>query len=849
MPKQIPHTPRNVFISYSHQDDEHKRALETHLAPLLKRNLLKLWSDSTILAGERLHDHINTALRECEVFISLLSASYVQSNYCYDIELEEAMRRYELQTCLVVPILVRSVNFSGLPIEQLKILPVDAKPITSFTNSDDGWKNVVEEIEKLLQSPDYRVPHVKKHMREWTNDTEVSYLSNDSKSALNLDELYVFPDLWAHEEKLTARTSFTPSAEVHTNNTHCLFVCEEQSGKTAFCRRYFARLSEEGAYYPVYIDGHTITNSDFPALFGTALAEQYSIAPSLNSCVPLIDELDSSDLSIEELQQVAHFILGTFSRSIVIVTDAFNLRSNVSTLDEFSAFDLLPLGNYLREQLIANWLRARGTAVGLEEERFLQTQVEPKKRDIDTFVQRNIVPSKAIYILSILQASEKLAPHSFELTAHGHCYQHLILDALRGANTRLESLDSYINYLTELSLEIFQKGGKGLGDAELRDFNHKYEQRFHSPEPARAMVEHLVRCRILAHAHGMHRFRYRYIYYFCVGKAVAEKISDNDPHDTFAPLMEELHIEDNANIAIFIAHHSKDSSILDDIEFNLLNSYSEENPTNLVVSDVAFLEKLTKEVPRLVYEQRDYREERRRLAQSADDAERNEEQATKEVETREADDPLVRLHHALRSMEISGQIVRNRVGSLHRDRLKSITQETIDCGLRLLRFFLNSTGAIRDELLEHLTKLLAQDTRLKRESLEKHASKYIYFLMYSVILGVLRRISHAAGSVEVAKIFREIESESDDSPAFTLLAACVELTYVTSIDIDRLKERYESLQYNVLAQRLFQELVVSRLYLYPVEYKKYKTKQQIASAFGIPVQLQRSIEHRRETKR
>ena len=840
--------PRNLFISYSHQDKEHKAALERHLAPLTRQNLIRVWSDSDILAGENLHDEIALALRECEVFVPLISTSYIQSKYCYEIELTEAMNRRSAETCLVVPIIVRPTAFDGLPISDLKLLPDDAEPIVRFCDSDEGWLQAVRGLQSILEEiPGFRVPHLRTSMSAWLNDTELSYRSRTSTADIKLDALYVFPDLRTNDAEITERTRLAESSHIHAHDSHCLVLAEEQSGKTAFCRRYYAKVLGEGEYYPLYIDAKSISSSKFASIFESALAQQYTISPPLSQCVPLIDDFDSAKLSLEDLSKFTHFIIGNCEKSVVILSETFKITHDFSTLDEFAVFTMLPLGNARREQLIENWLRATGYADGLRESAFLQEHVDEKKRYIDTFVRRNIVPSKAIFILSILQVSVSLALHSLELTSHGHCYQHLILEALRRANTRTENLDSYINYLIELAFGMFESDGRGIERKELRLFNARYSDKFHSPVTPERMVDHLVRCHILNRSDaGQVSFQYRYIYFFYVGKAIADQISLDKTQQTVTSLMGSLHLDDHANIIIFVAHHTRDPSVLEDIQLNLMESYCGVTPAVLTSADLSFLEDLIRDVPRIVFQDRDHRKERLEQAAQADEAERHEEEFGESVAERDSDDVLVRLHHTLRSIDISGQIIRNRVGSLERSKLTDLTVETVNCGLRVLQDILNTGEDFRDEMTEYLEKVIAEHSDMNRSDLEKRARDTVYLLMYGVIYGVIRKLALATGSREVLKIFLEMEEEQGETPAIILLAACVELTYRNSIDMQRLRERYEKLHGNAIPQRLLQEMVVRHLYLYPEDYK---IKQKIASSLDIPMKFQNALALKRETKR
>ena len=138
-----------VFCSYSHQDEEWRKKLETHLSVLCRQQLIALWSDRKIEPGTdwkgQIDEHLNTA----EIILLLISADFVASNYCYDIEMKRALERYAKHEANVISISVRPVVWTGLPFAQLQALPKDAKPITTWANQDEAFVDVTQGIREI----------------------------------------------------------------------------------------------------------------------------------------------------------------------------------------------------------------------------------------------------------------------------------------------------------------------------------------------------------------------------------------------------------------------------------------------------------------------------------------------------------------------------------------------------------------------------------------------------------------------------------------------------------------------------------------------------------------------------
>jgi hypothetical protein len=84
-----------VFISYSHLDEQYKVDLLKHLEPLRRQGLIESWHDRKIKPGEEWEKKISSSLEEANIILLLISIDFINSSYCYDIELDRALERHE----------------------------------------------------------------------------------------------------------------------------------------------------------------------------------------------------------------------------------------------------------------------------------------------------------------------------------------------------------------------------------------------------------------------------------------------------------------------------------------------------------------------------------------------------------------------------------------------------------------------------------------------------------------------------------------------------------------------------------------------------------------------------------
>ena len=114
-----------VFVSYSHIDKELKDQLVRHLRPLEHENLIEVWVDHQIKAGDDWDKEISKKLSQADIVLTLISIDFINSKYCYDIELEKALERESDRESTVIPVILRSCLCTKSPLGRLKALPTD----------------------------------------------------------------------------------------------------------------------------------------------------------------------------------------------------------------------------------------------------------------------------------------------------------------------------------------------------------------------------------------------------------------------------------------------------------------------------------------------------------------------------------------------------------------------------------------------------------------------------------------------------------------------------------------------------------------------------------------------------
>ncbi|WP_018097459.1 toll/interleukin-1 receptor domain-containing protein [Sinorhizobium meliloti] len=136
----------SVFFSYSHVDEALRDQLEKQLSMLKRQGVIETWHDRRIGAGEDVHraidDHINTD----DIILLLVSADFIASDYCYDIEMQRAMQRHDKGEAVVIPVILRACDWHHAPFGKLKAVPRDGKPITQWPDIDEAFLQVAKAV-------------------------------------------------------------------------------------------------------------------------------------------------------------------------------------------------------------------------------------------------------------------------------------------------------------------------------------------------------------------------------------------------------------------------------------------------------------------------------------------------------------------------------------------------------------------------------------------------------------------------------------------------------------------------------------------------------------------------------
>ena len=143
-------TSLSIFYCYAREDKALRDQLEKHLSPLQRSGQISDWYDGEIVPGTPWNEEITMQLNAAHIILLLISSDFIASDYCYSKEMMRAMERHQAREASVVPIILRPAVWDNMPIAGLQVLPSGGKAVSSWSNVDEAFHDVVQGIRLVV---------------------------------------------------------------------------------------------------------------------------------------------------------------------------------------------------------------------------------------------------------------------------------------------------------------------------------------------------------------------------------------------------------------------------------------------------------------------------------------------------------------------------------------------------------------------------------------------------------------------------------------------------------------------------------------------------------------------------
>jgi len=413
------------------------------------------------------------------------------------------------------------------------------------------------------------------------------------------------------------------------------------------------------------------------------------------------------------------------------------------------------------------------------------------------------------------------------------------------AGMKAEDIDACFNFLTELAYFIFDRDSKTISNEELNQFTIEYKEMYVVQDN---IVNVLIKANILRKKDDAYGFQYIYIYYYFVAKFISQKMDDTTVKKQIAELMSNIHMKDNANIVIFITHHTNNKVLLDDITLSAMSTFDNFPEATLSGIEKNFIKALSDnlENSKLPSSTHNINKERDNSLDHSDKLAPLIERIEGAQENNH--DPLfIEIRKSAKSMEIIGQILKNQYGSLKKPQLEELFEEGQNVGLRLLKSFIDAMSNDREGLERFIQSRVEQALEEKgkipsKEEKEKESQKFLAQFSYSIVFGWLHKIADSLGYDKLIGIADNVNNKTD-TVASKLINLSIHTWYGKKLDIEKLKKLHREFDDDKNHQAIYilKDIVSRHIYMHPTDYRD---KQKIDSLLGFSVQKQESIQQK-----
>lgn len=686
---------------------------------------------------------------------------------------------------------------------------------------------------------------------------------------LNLNDIYVYPDFNnTFEDKNKKRDVKIDNLlnDMYKQPKVWFIEGDKESGKTTLMKKLFLDFFDNN-FTPLIIDAKTIKDAralkKLTSTIQKNVEDQYIgevfnrfIQLDCNDRIILIDNWDLIGLNKAGKKELLKELNVLFDRIIIFTNSEPNNSTDILGLNDelgknINFYQIKRFGFKKREELIEKWLRINNEYT-LEEEDLI-VEVDKYAKQVDEVIGKSFVPQVPVYMLIILQSMANGRDLTdFNNQSNGYYYELLIKQLITNIGINSNEMSMLHNYLSHFAYKIFSHKKKSLDYEEWNNFHNIYVENYELSKETMNFSKYtrklLDSTLIQKFSNNRYTFSYNYALYFFTAQYLANNISEEIIKERIYDLINNINIDINANVLIFLTHLSKDDYILNtviEISNQLLTDISELE----MEEDIEELNQLMNELPTLVFKNTAVKENRRHYNEVRDSNNDEEKHFLDDnsIETKEAignsqkDDPslveknslLIEMDKAQRISEVIGQVLKNYSGSILGETKRELLESAYNVSLRGGSKLIEIVKSEKNELVSFISEKIIEDGVIEttdQNEVEKASKRIVFRFVEMICFSVIQKCIKDTGSGALKVSYDNLIS-SDLSMVKKLIisGSYLETMYVNPSD-SYLSEVFENTNKNLLAKSILQQMVAKYMYLFELPFHQ---RQKIADNFKI----------------
>ncbi len=685
------------------------------------------------------------------------------------------------------------------------------------------------------------------------------------KEEVSLPDLFVWPDLSKSDfrnEKNGNVIIRKNSIEELKQNSLSIVVGQSCSGKTAMAKSLF--LSEEQTdFCCLYIKGAEFSFSDFShirdniedcfaAQYCRDCLEEFRQLPKEQKTV-IVDDFDSIRNVKNRRNAILDYLCSNFGKVTIFLSSSLELAtmlssSTIGSLDHIIYYEILPLGNKKRHELISKWYNLNENTLTEEE---TNKRIEDATEKVNAFLGNGnaFMPALPVYIIGALQNIDAIQK-SFSGSKFGFLYESLVQSSLSRIADNYLSSGNYeidIGVMSNLAYFMLQEKRMVFTSEQLEQVVSSVEQKHLLKISHGNLLNRMINARIVckdSNYGDVYRFMYPYVFYYFCGRYIAYNLDDAKVKETVDRMSSKLYNETYGNIIVFVCHFANNSDVVEAVLLNAYVTLDKYEPfsfskTNPIFEEIK--EAVDEYVPKLIAssDEEINKNKETRLSR-LDEAGINDGKVTKskeqiDDEITDQEKEMAAVVASFKTIEVLGEILQNYPTGVEGSNKIEIINEMHNLGMRSIQALINTMRLIESDLVDYLCERAAQNKKtIDKEKIVIATRRFIHLLISGMARGMVHQVALSLDSKNLLpaaqKSFENNEAISAKLVLLDLKMNC--LHNFSFIEVQSLKKDLD--EHN----ELFASRIVDSIVGYYLNYNScsHSLRSQLCALCGLSQQ-------------
>lgn len=683
-------------------------------------------------------------------------------------------------------------------------------------------------------------------------------LYHAQSGTIDLDQIYIYPDFTQEITESDIKQKLTGEKfkeEIFNNNGIWFIEGEKESGKTTLLKKLFKEFYKLSKF-PLLVKMDSVqprnTNDKLQKFMEKEYKKQY-VGDTFekfnqlesNERVIFIDNWENSNLNRDIKIGFISSLSLYFDTIIILSEDLPSNPQNIMQLSsqiqtDFHYLKINQFGYKKREELVDKWI-SLGNNHTLESEELIQ-KIDEYTKQINEVIGKSYVPQLPIYLLILLQSIDSGRNlDEFNKQSNGYYYEMLIKETVIKVGINSNEISTLNNYLSYFAYSVFINDKKSLSHSEWKNLHDTYVENYELDNRTMGFnpyMKKLIKSRLISKFNeDSYTFTYNYALYYFTAQYLADNIAQPLIREKIKNLIENINLELNANILVFLSHLSKDNFILDSVIETAKHVLESENELEME-EDIADLNELMTDLPNLVFKNTKTTENRKKYNELRDSTETKDDTHYLQKENSseslsDQSDIFIEMSMAQRLSEVIGQILKNYSGSIMAAQKHELLNSAYVLNLRAGNKLIKLIKSEKDDLVQFISQEIEKEGFLKsnnQQDIEKAARELLFKFVEVVCASIIQKSIKDTGTKALKVTYDNIMKKDIPTAKKLIISGSVLENLYSKPDQIFIKDFYKESDKNILAKSILRRMVIKYLYLFDVPVPD---RQKIANTFDI----------------